>query len=168
MVHFGVPDVHVFLSTASLALKWKDRVFLSAPGRWGDSDLWVLGSHARTFPGCHRVCLRCFVPGTVHVQEEVDQCIKLTCITTGHAILHQMEKILSRTSQLLLSGLNLISCSQEMTRQDRWNSGLRGIMLAQLSSRGVPSVNSFLQPVHVGDLGWLEKHWSFVLCFSCR
>lgn len=31
-------------------------------------------------------------------------------------------------------------------------------MLAQLSSREVSSGESFLQPVHVGDLAWLEQH----------
>lgn len=45
------------------------------------SDLWVPGLHAKTFPDCHRECLRCFVPGAVHMQEGVDQCIKFTCVT---------------------------------------------------------------------------------------
>lgn len=96
--------------------------------------------------------------------------IELMCITTEHAIHYQVGKIISRTGQLWLSGLNPISCSQGtwMKGQERWNFGLRGMMLSQLSWRGVSSGGSHLQPVHVGNLGLLKKHWRFGLCFSYR
>lgn len=55
-------------------------------------------------------------------------------------------------------------------KEYKWRdkTGLTGMMLAKLSSRGFSSGDSLLQPVHVGDLRWLEKQWSFLLCFSCR
>lgn len=54
-----------------------------------------------------------------------------------------------------------------MTQQKFW---LRGVMLAQLSSKGISGVfrGYCFQPMCVSGLRWLKKLWSFVLCFSFR
>lgn len=126
-------------------------------------------SHAKTFPGSYRACLRCSGSCCYPHARRVGKRAKLVCITTGHAGPSMSGKgPLQDKPALTLwpqpDPLFSMNMSEETRQQKFWaERDDVGTVVLERSSSG-----DCLQPVHVSGLGWLEKLSSFVFCFSYR